>query len=159
MNNTSFLPSPRVVYKFVFRSGCRENWGMLKMTANLGWSKFLPGGGTAIGRYNQNSRGQALYSALTIGVKHWLNDGSSKFWPIFKHGYVINDAINHIFYRHDYTAMAHLHANFDDHTINRFRVIANNVPISFKQEYRNRICRHSVTSSVPSSALKISFNA
>ena len=32
--------------------------------------------------------------------------------------------------------MAHLHIKFDDHALNRFRVIAKNVPISFKHEYR-----------------------
>ena len=32
--------------------------------------------------------------------------------------------------------MAHLHIKFDDPTLNRFRVIAKNVPISFKHEYR-----------------------
>ena len=32
--------------------------------------------------------------------------------------------------------MTHLHTKFDDHTLNNFRVIAKNVPISFKHEYR-----------------------
>ena len=43
---------------------------------------------------------------------------------------------NHIVCRHGHTAMAHLHIKFDDHTLNRFRVIAKNVPIPFKHEYR-----------------------
>ena len=52
-----------------------------------------------------------------------------------KHGDVINKAINNIFYKHAHTAMAHLHIKFNDHNSKRFRVIAKNVPISFKHEY------------------------
>ena len=74
------------------------------------------------------------------------------FDSILKNGDAINEATNNIFCRHGHVAMAHLHIKFDDHTLNRFRVIAKNVPISFKHEYRRPTLSSSVTSSETSSA-------
>ena len=53
--------------------------------------------------------------------------------------------------------MANLHIKFDDHTSNRCRVTTKMFQFRLNMNIEGRLCRHSVTSSVTSSAWEIFF--